>query len=67
MTTAIAAINTNRNYICIEKDEDIFKVGQKRVYERQMNSYNRCANPQYIYTFLFSPRILSLNEFQPSS
>ena len=37
MTTAIAAINTNRNYICIEKDEDIFKVGQKRVYERYIN------------------------------
>lgn len=37
MTAAIAAINTNRNYICIEKDEDIFKVGQKRVYERYIN------------------------------
>lgn len=37
MTTAIAAINTDRNYICIEKDEDIFKVGQKRVYERYIN------------------------------
>ena len=33
MTTAIAAMNTNRNYICIEKDEDIFKVGQKRIAE----------------------------------
>ena len=37
MTTAIAAINTNRNYICIEKDEDIFKVGRKRVYERYIS------------------------------
>ena len=37
MTVAIAAINTNRNYICIEKDGDIFKVGQKRVYERYIN------------------------------
>ena len=37
MTTAIAAINTNRNYICIEKDENIFKVGRKRVYERYIN------------------------------
>lgn len=32
-TTAIAAINTNRNYICIEKDEDIFNTGRKRVDE----------------------------------
>ena len=37
MTAAIAAINTNRNYICIEKDENIFKVGRKRVYERYIN------------------------------
>lgn len=37
MTTAIAAINTDRNYICIEKDEDIFKVGQKKVYEQYIN------------------------------
>ena len=35
MTTAIAAFNTNRNYICIEKDEDIFKIGQRRVYEHK--------------------------------
>lgn len=26
-TTAIAAINTSRNYICIEKDEEIYKIG----------------------------------------
>lgn len=31
MTTAIAAINTNRNYICIEKDKDIWDSGRKRV------------------------------------
>lgn len=31
MTTAIAALNTNRRVICIEKDKDIFKVGEKRV------------------------------------
>lgn len=30
-TTAIAAINTNRNYICFEKDENIFKIGNQRV------------------------------------
>lgn len=30
MTTAIAALNTNRRVICIEKEEDIFKVGEKK-------------------------------------
>lgn len=30
-TTAIAAINTGRNYICIEKDEEIYKIGLNRV------------------------------------
>ena len=32
-TTAIAALNTGRNYICFEKDKDIFEVGSKRVRE----------------------------------
>lgn len=32
-TTAIAAMNTNRNYICFEKDKEIFEVGSKRVAE----------------------------------
>lgn len=32
-TTAIAAMNTGRNYICIEKDEGIFEIGSKRVAE----------------------------------
>ena len=32
-TTAIAALNTGRNYICFEKDKDIFEVGSKRVAE----------------------------------
>lgn len=31
MTTAIAAINTNRKVICIEKDEEIFNIGKDRV------------------------------------
>ena len=30
-TTAIAALNTGRNYICIEKDKDIYEIGVKRV------------------------------------
>lgn len=33
MTLAIAALNTGRNYICIEKDKEIFEVGKKRVEE----------------------------------
>lgn len=31
MTTAIAAINTNRKFICIEKDENFFNIGKDRV------------------------------------
>lgn len=33
MTTCIAALNTNRKVICIEKDEKIFEVGRNRVLE----------------------------------
>ena len=32
-TTAVAALNAGRNYICFEKDKDIFEVGSKRVAE----------------------------------
>ena len=32
-TTAVAALNTGRNYICFEKNKDIFEVGSKRVAE----------------------------------
>jgi len=31
MTTTIASINTHRQYICIEKDKDIFESGKERV------------------------------------
>lgn len=31
MTTAIAAINTNRKCICIEKDDNYFRIGKERV------------------------------------
>ena len=31
MTTAIAAINTNRRCICIEKDDHYFDIGSQRV------------------------------------
>lgn len=33
MTTAVAALNTGRTYICIEKDKEIFDVGKNRVEE----------------------------------
>lgn len=33
MTVAIAAINTERNYICFEKDREIFNIGSQRVKE----------------------------------
>ena len=38
-TTAVAALNTNRNYICFEKDKDIFEVGSKRIadYKGEVN------------------------------
>jgi len=31
-TTAIACINTNRNFICMEKDEQYFKLAQDRIF-----------------------------------
>ena len=31
-TTAIACLNTNREYICIEKDEKYFEVGRNRIH-----------------------------------
>lgn len=34
-TTAIACINTGRNFIGIEKDEEYFNIAQKRVKEAQ--------------------------------
>jgi len=32
-TTAIACMNTNRKYICIEKDDKYFEIGKKRIEE----------------------------------
>lgn len=34
-STAIAAMNTNRNFICIEKEEKYFEIGQKRIAENR--------------------------------
>jgi site-specific DNA-methyltransferase (adenine-specific) len=39
MTTAIACYNTNRKYICIEMDKDIFESGKKRVEENERNLF----------------------------
>jgi site-specific DNA-methyltransferase (adenine-specific) len=39
-TTAIACLNTNRNYICMEKDENYFKIGEKRILEWYDKDYN---------------------------
>lgn len=41
MTTAIAALNTNRNAICIEKDPHYFKVGSERVEQHKMKLQTR--------------------------
>ena len=41
-TTAIAAINTGRNYICIEKDEEIYKQGEKRIKEHLKQIEENC-------------------------
>jgi site-specific DNA-methyltransferase (adenine-specific) len=30
-TTALACLNTNRNFICIEKDENYFNISQERI------------------------------------
>ena len=32
-TTAIAALNTKRNYICMEKEQKYFEIGEKRITE----------------------------------
>lgn len=39
-TTAIACLNTNRNFICIEKDENYFEIGKNRIIE-QLKMLNR--------------------------
>lgn len=41
MTTAIAAINTNRNFICIEKDEKFFQLGIERVEQHLEIKHNK--------------------------
>jgi site-specific DNA-methyltransferase (adenine-specific) len=41
MSTAIAAIGTNRKCICIEKDDNYFAIGQKRVDEKLKETINQ--------------------------
>lgn len=43
MTTAIACINTNRNYICMEMDEEMFLKGKQRV-DNYLKYYNEKQN-----------------------
>ena len=44
MTTAIAAINCGRNFICFEKNREIYSVGKNRVEEHMKEVEN--ANKQ---------------------
>ena len=37
-TTGIAAINTNRNFIGIEKDENYFNIAEKRIKETKQQT-----------------------------
>jgi site-specific DNA-methyltransferase (adenine-specific) len=39
-TTGVACLNTNRNFIGIEKDNDIFKIAQNRLIDI-LNAKNR--------------------------
>ena len=43
MTLAVAAMNTGRNYICIEKDPEIFEIGKKRVEDRY-ERFSKCIS-----------------------
>jgi site-specific DNA-methyltransferase (adenine-specific) len=36
-TTAIACINTNRNFICMEKDENYYNIGVERIEKHLTN------------------------------
>jgi site-specific DNA-methyltransferase (adenine-specific) len=40
-TTAIASLNTNRGYICMEKDEKYYNIGLKRVKEWYENKNSK--------------------------
>lgn len=41
MTTAIAAINTNRRCICIEKDDNYFEIGSERVKKHLVEKHSK--------------------------
>ena len=38
-TTAVAAMNTGRKYICFEKDKGIFEIGKSRVLEKEKENF----------------------------
>jgi DNA modification methylase len=39
-TTAIACLNTNRKYLCVELDKKYFEIGKKRIEEHNVNNRN---------------------------
>lgn len=47
MSTAIAAINTKRKCICIEKDDEYFRIGSERVEKRLKEIKEDLFNGQY--------------------
>ena len=61
-TLAIAAINTDRNYICIEKDEHYFEVMRNRIERHDPNAIKpqpklpkkKLVNDEYIQLSLFN-------------
>lgn len=52
-TTAIAAINTNRKVICIEKDDNYFKIGSERVQKHleQIEKNKQPKTEQTLFNF----------------
>ena len=40
-TTAIAALNTKRNYICMEKEQKYFEIGEKRITDWHLDKEQR--------------------------
>ena len=40
-TTGVAAVNTNRNFIGIEKDKEYFEIAKNRIEKLQNNNLNK--------------------------
>lgn len=41
MTTAIACLNTNRNYICIEQEEEMYNKAKERIYKYEQEQKSK--------------------------